>query len=311
MPRRLRPRRPRHQKPAPQHQIKHSSPPPPSLDKEAISFVGCFADDAQHDVGEADWRAAFARGKMTTTQCAITCSDSAWFAMQRGRCQCVSSFGTGPSYKLLPDSSAECGPVCPGEESAPGPPRYCGGDAFPADAASALSASTPARNAIYTQTSCFLGGKVEVQDTKSLGRSDEGQLLWRGRVRLERFAEGATVTLDWGRLPVEMYSLWGANFAVKDAIGARGPKVVLALKGTKVQEIGFKVRGGAGDTAVLPRLTCTPKLHPPPPPPRPPRSPVPPLPPLPPPPPSACTGASIRGGSAGGAGGSVSGTLRR
>lgn len=179
---------------------------------------------------------------MTTTQCATTCVGSAWFAMQRGRCQCASSLASGPQYKLVP--SEECGAICPGEEGI-SPTRYCGGDGSPADAAAALAAPSPARNAIYTQTSCFLGGRVEVTDSASLGRSDEGQVQWRGRIQLQNWREATTVTLDWGGLAVEIYSLWGgANYASKGGAG-KGPLVSLILKGGKAQEIGFKARGGA------------------------------------------------------------------
>ena len=258
-----------------------SYPPPPSprAHTDEIVFVGCFADDAQRDLGVAEWVAAAARGRSNTTHCATMCAHTAWFAMQRGLCQCAPHFGTGPQYVKLP-SAAECGPVCTGEEGLPGPTRYCGG---------ATEGGGP-RNAVYTRTRCPFGASVQIDYSErgDLGRSVDGQRQWRGAVRLERWVEGGFLTLDWGSQPVEVYSIWNAKFLVKD-VHEEGPLVRTQLRGGKQTEVGFKARGAF---PMVPRVECEYKRSVPPPPPLPPREPTSPSPPKFPPPPAACFGAS-------------------
>ena len=223
---------PRHRPEASAHGGASTLPAPLRHTSELV-FVGCFSDDDQRDVGEREWRAAVARGRMTTAQCALACADSAWFAMQRGLCQCVSSFATGAAYKRLEDAASECGPICAGESGLPGTPRYC------AD-------GPAARNAIYSHTSCSLGGAVELELSQleggELGRSSDGELQWRGRVKLESWAENALLTLDFGHLDVELYSVWGAQFANKQE-KVHGPRVTLTLRGQRLVDVGFKVGG--------------------------------------------------------------------
>jgi len=95
------------------------------------------------------------------------------------------------------------------------------------------------------------------------------------------------VTLDWGSLPVEIYSLWNARYADK-AEARHGPRATLVLSGGRNTEIGFKARGGPMPS--IPALTCEGKRHKPPPPPLPPQFP---MGPQQPPPPAACLGASF------------------
>lgn len=263
---------------APAHATSHPRAPavpagPVHVD-EAV-YVGCFADDAQHDIGEHEWRAAAMRGRTRTNECRLVCAKTAWFAMQRGLCQCAERFGTGPQYRRLTNEA--CGPVCEGERSLPGGPRYC-----------ADSSGDALRNAVYAQTRCFLGASVEVTGPDE-ERSADGQLQWRGRVKLESWADGALLTLDWGAVPVELYSLWNAQFIDKHEV-VHGPRVTTVLRGGAKPEIGFKARGGS--FPLVPSVYCERKRYPPPPPPNPPREPGPPSPPNPPPPPSACRGAT-------------------
>ena len=83
---------------APAH--KHPPPPPPQQKlpqhTEEVVFVGCYADDKDHDLGELPWKDGLARGMMSVTQCAIACADSPYFAMQGGHCMCALQFATGP-----------------------------------------------------------------------------------------------------------------------------------------------------------------------------------------------------------------------
>ena len=191
-------------RPPPPPRLRHSPPPPPSpsplLHTQELVYIGCFADDAQHDVGEVEWQAAVARGRVgvSKAQCAQACSDTAWFALQDGYCQCVQSFGSAPQYKQVADAD-------------------CGG-------ADGSGAALPARNAIYTQTDCWLGGQVELLLKEDLGRSIDGQNQWRARVRIQHWQAGALVTLDWGALAIEVYSMWNAQVSA----AAPEPRVVQA-----------------------------------------------------------------------------------
>ena len=274
-------------------QHSHPPPPPPAHVDELI-FIGCYADDNQHDIGDAEWKAAVARGPSTVAECSQTCADKAWFAMQRGLCQCASNFATGPQYVRVADT--ECGPACPGEGWATAnPPRYCAGSAPPDDE------TKPRRNAVYTQSACYLGPELSIGGEKDmLGRSDDGQMQWRGKIKLSRWVDGTQLVLDWGAHQTELFSLWNAAY-LHPQNKRQGPRVELTLRGNRNAEIGFKARGG-GDVPVMPRVSCSKRLSPPSPPPLPPREPVPPIPPAFPPPPSACVSASVEVSGVGGKG---------
>ncbi len=137
---------------------------------EKLVRVGCFADDEQRDLGQAAWQAALQRGLMSQEQCARTCVGTAWFALQRGLCQCASSVSTAPQYGRRPDAE-------------------CKGDAM--------------RNAVYARSACPLGATFQMQD--ELGASEDGARQWKARVSMARWQEGLRLTLDWGAMPVTIY----------------------------------------------------------------------------------------------------------
>ena len=249
-----------HAKPSKPAAAKIAFPPPPPVRHDPFVFVGCFEDDSEHDAGTDAYREAVARGHMTTAQCALACDETPWFATQGGLCQCITRFATAPKYAQL----------------------------AAVDAAGCESGGAATRNAIYARRQCAFGfAEVQVasRDKQDLGRSEDGQLQWRADVRLSSWVANGEVTLDWGDLPVEIYSVWNAKFASKDE-ARHGPRVTLQLSGGRNTQIGFKARGGT--FPVVPSLACEGKRQKPPPPPLPPREPAGPGAP---PPPSACHGA--------------------
>ena len=93
-----------------------------------------------------------------------------------------------------------------------------------------------------------------MKDRARIGRSDDGQMQWRGKLKLAKWVDGTVITLDWGAHQTEIYSLWSAAF-LHPQNKRQGPLVELILRGNRNAEIGFKARGG-GDVAVMPRVSC-------------------------------------------------------
>ena len=148
--------------------------------EDYFDFIGCFADDAgAHDID--GWELAEARGKMDTRQCAETCAESAYFALQDGKCQCAARFGLSPKYSKT--EAEACGPACPGEEGL-SPLRRCG---------------LAERNAVWAHSTCPLGAAFEMASTLSPA---EGMMQFKAGVLLDRWLSGVHLTLDWGALPV-------------------------------------------------------------------------------------------------------------
>ena len=146
-----------------------------------FDFIGCFADDAAaHDID--GWELAEARGKMDTRRCAETCAESAYFALQDGKCQCAAKFGLLPAFSKQ-DAEA-CGPACPGEEGL-SPLRRCGLAGF---------------NAVWAHSTCPLGAAFELASTLS---PSEGMVQFKAGILLDRWLSGVHLTLDWGALPVK------------------------------------------------------------------------------------------------------------
>ena len=157
---------------------------PHTRPEDYFEFIGCFADDAgAHDID--GWELAEARGKMDTRRCAETCAESAYFALQDGKCQCAAKFGLSPKY---PKTEAEaCGPACPGEEGL-SPLRRCG---------------LAGRNAVWAHSTCPLGAAFELASTLS---PMEGMMQFKAGVLIDRWLSGVRLTLDWGALPVTVYA---------------------------------------------------------------------------------------------------------
>jgi len=243
---------------------------------DEVVFIGCFAelplDSGEHDI--PGWQQSVVRPKTNTEGCAARCIHSTYFALQKGVCQCTSSFGSTPNTQNLRDP-AECGPPCAGEESLQ-PPRWCG----------ASDDDIKQRNAVYTRTRCALGARFLAD--KQLDNDRLGIKQWQAKLVFDEWEVGARVVLDWGDVANEVYSLWNAVFAEKE--GVRGPRVEIVLKSSSPLEIGMKMRG---TPFAIPRLHCTARPRPPPPMPHPPFPPSPPRPPSPPPAPPACEGAVL------------------
>ena len=146
-----------------------------------FDFIGCFADDAgAHDID--GWELAEARGKMDTRRCAETCAESAYFALQDGKCQCAAKFGLLPVYSKK--EAETCGPACPGEEGLT-PLRRCG---------------LAGRNAVWAHSTCPLGAAFELASTLS---PSEGMVQFKAGILLDQWLSGVHLTLDWGALPVK------------------------------------------------------------------------------------------------------------
>ena len=158
---------------------------PHTRPEDYFDFIGCFADDAgAHDID--GWELAEARGKMDTRRCAETCAESAYFALQDGKCQCAAKFGLSPKY---PKTEAEaCGPACPGEEGL-SPLRRCG---------------LAGRNAVWAHSTCPLGAAFELASTLS---PTEGMMQFKAGILLDRWLSGVHLILDWGALPVTVRRL--------------------------------------------------------------------------------------------------------
>ena len=225
----------------------------------AISFGGCFKDDVE-ERNIQGWETAVARGPMVTKDCSAACAGYPFFAMQDSLCQCTRRVGGAARYRPTANAStastATCGPVCSGEEGLT-PPRFCG---------SGLKGHRV--NAVYSRERCpqydatfvFQGSTPGVGELVT-GRSGGGGMReWRAAVVFKQWQVGAAVTLDWGEIPVEVYSIWNAA-VISDA---RGPAVTFQLNvGSKYtgMEVGMKIRGSLGFAGavdlVKPNLVCS------------------------------------------------------
>eukprot|EP00929_Paragymnodinium_shiwhaense_P087926 TRINITY_DN48079_c0_g1_i1.p1 TRINITY_DN48079_c0_g1~~TRINITY_DN48079_c0_g1_i1.p1 ORF type:complete len:1701 (+),score=295.19 TRINITY_DN48079_c0_g1_i1:130-5232(+) len=90
------------------------------------TYVGCFADDADHDLkfGPGTVEVAGTATNFTTVSCMQACSGHRYFALQdHGSCFCGDSYNVGPQYYQVLDK--ECGEPCAGEEASY-PLRRCG-----------------------------------------------------------------------------------------------------------------------------------------------------------------------------------------
>uniref|UniRef100_A0A7S4F0E3 WSC domain-containing protein n=1 Tax=Chrysotila carterae TaxID=13221 RepID=A0A7S4F0E3_CHRCT len=245
---------------------------------DEVVFVGCFlVDESEAPVDAA------AAAQLGTQGCADQCN-TPYFAMESGACKCIASMGATPASFRLRDS-AGCGARCVGEELLE-PPRFC-----------ATSIAVQRRQAVYTRTRCALGARFEVQEDAVVGALMQQQ--WKARILFDSWQEAALIVLDWGEVPMQVYSIWNAQLVDKSR-QVMGPRLEVFLKGAMHSEVGLKLRGPPG---IAPRLLCVSKASPPPPsplppppprPPSPPPTPLPPSPPPPPPPPPSCLGSTSK-----------------
>eukprot|EP00927_Polykrikos_kofoidii_P038384 TRINITY_DN32728_c0_g1_i1.p1 TRINITY_DN32728_c0_g1~~TRINITY_DN32728_c0_g1_i1.p1 ORF type:complete len:1493 (-),score=253.48 TRINITY_DN32728_c0_g1_i1:383-4786(-) len=87
------------------------------------AYVGCYIDDAHHDMEFQVYVRGAATAVFTTRICAQACVAFKYMALQNGACYCGDTYATAPQYTKIAD--AECAPECPGEQSLI-PHRLCG-----------------------------------------------------------------------------------------------------------------------------------------------------------------------------------------